>query len=183
MTTEPTPISAEASDRTVEAVMKRVSQAQRYFELSQVRFVEFRASYDVKPDGEDLALRIGIDDQSVELQNDVLLTRMRFEFRGPSPFEEEKDRLVDVSATVRVEYFQPEDRGDIDQSEADVFARVNGIYNAWPYLREYVQTSLVRLGLPPFELPLLRAGAAAQLAGLVDPPKEPDEDASPASKG
>lgn len=159
--------------------MKRVSQAQRFFELASVRFIEFRASYGVAPDGKEPALRIGIDDQAVELRDDVLSTQMRFEFRGPSPFKEEKGRLVDVSATVRVEYFRPEDRGDIDQSEAEVFARVNGIYNAWPYLREYVQTSLVRLGLPPFELPLLRAGAAAQLGGLVDPPAERDDGASP----
>lgn len=162
--------------------MKRVSLAQRFFELSSVRFVEFRASYDVAPDGKEPPLRIGIDDQAVELRDDVLSTRMRFEFRGPSPFEEEKDRLVDVSATVRIEYFRPKDRGDIDQSEAEVFARVNGIYNAWPYLREFVQASLVRLGLPSFELPLLRAGAAAQLAGLVDPPAHIEEDESPKRK-
>lgn len=178
MTSEPTPTSADAPGRTAEAVLKRVGQAQRFFELSSVRFIEFRASYNIAPDGKEPTLRIGIDDQAVDLRTDVLSTQMRFEFRGPSPFEEEKDRLVDVSATVCVEYFRPEDRGDIDQSEAEVFARVNGIYNAWPYLREYVHTSLVRLGLPPFELPLLRAGAAAQLAGLVDPPPETDESVS-----
>jgi len=179
VTTNPAQPAGIDSERTVESVMKRVSRAQRLFELSSLRFIDCRASYDRTPDGEEHSLRIGIADQEVELDENVLSIRMRFEFRGPSPFEEEQDRLVDVTATVRVEYVRPEDRGDIDRSEADVFARVNGIYNAWPYLREFVQTSLVRLSLPPFELPLLRPGAAAQLAGLVDPPPDPDDEEPP----
>jgi hypothetical protein len=38
------------------------------------------------------------------------------------------------------------------------FARVNGTFNAWPYLREYVQTTSSRMNLPPLMVPVLRVG-------------------------
>jgi hypothetical protein len=40
------------------------------------------------------------------------------------------------------------------------FGRVNGIYNAWPYWREFVQNMLGRMGLSPFTIPVFRIGAA-----------------------
>lgn len=176
MTTQPEEAAGSASDRTVEAVMKRVSRAQRCFELSALRFVEYSASYDTIADGNDPKLRIGIADQEVEIAGDSVGVQMRFEFLGPSPFQDEQEKQVEVTARIRVEYSRPAHREQFDSEDADVFARVNGIYNAWPYLREFVQTSLGRLGLPPFELPLLRPGAAAQLAGLIDAPEAADDE-------
>lgn len=151
--------------------MDRVGHAQRHFELREIRFVECSAKYDDFADGREAAVRIGIADQTVVRNGKVLQVAMRFEFIAPSPIPDEASKRVELHARMRLEYDAVESRGEVDDASADVFARVNGIYNAWPYLREYVQASLMRLGLPSFELPLLRAGAAAQLAGLVDPPK------------
>ena|SRR5208282_717235 len=36
------------------------------------------------------------------------------------------------------------------------FANVNGVYNAWPYWRELVQSISVRMGLPALVLPVFR---------------------------
>ncbi len=36
------------------------------------------------------------------------------------------------------------------------FGGINGVLNAWPYLREFVQSTTTRMGLPPFFLPLHR---------------------------
>lgn len=36
------------------------------------------------------------------------------------------------------------------------FAKVNGVYNAWPYLREIVQNTCARMNLPPTVLPVFR---------------------------
>lgn len=38
----------------------------------------------------------------------------------------------------------------------DAFAEINGIYNAFPYLREHVQSVTTRMGLPPVVLPVYR---------------------------
>jgi hypothetical protein len=58
------------------------------------------------------------------------------------------------------------------------FANVNGIYNAWPYFRELVQSMASRAGLPPIVLPVFRV--ARPSAPVVAPPAvEPQ----PAVKG
>lgn len=44
------------------------------------------------------------------------------------------------------------------------FANVNGIFNAWPYIRELVQTTATRMGLPPLVLPVYRVGPQATRA-------------------
>ncbi|NLF07408.1 MAG: hypothetical protein GX594_05435 [Pirellulaceae bacterium] len=42
-----------------------------------------------------------------------------------------------------------------DEEHINAFGRLNGIHNVWPYWREYVQSTTVRLGLPPLTLPLM----------------------------
>lgn len=161
-----------ANPRTADAVMDQVGRAQSHFELVEIRFVECVSRYDDVADGKEHAVRIGIADQSVAMVNESLHVAMRFEFVSPSPVRDEQGKQVELYARLRLLYDIVKERGPIEESDANVFGRVNGIYNAWPYLREYVRNSLVRLGLPAFELPLLRAAAAAHLAGLVDLPGE-----------
>lgn len=36
------------------------------------------------------------------------------------------------------------------------FANLNGIYNAWPYWREFVQNTIVRMGLPSLSIHVFR---------------------------
>lgn len=158
--------------RSIDAVMRRVSAASHLFELGDIRFVDCSFSYVPDADGTDREFRIGIAEQEVTLEESALRVAMLFEFVAPSPFgddESERDKRVSIRARMELHYTPQRDRGEVTEDEADVFGRVNGIYNAWPYLREYVHSSLRRLGLPAFELPLLRAGAAADLAGLIDP--------------
>jgi preprotein translocase subunit SecB len=40
--------------------------------------------------------------------------------------------------------------------DVDRFARMNGVYNAWPYLRELIQSTTLRMGLSPLTLPLYK---------------------------
>jgi hypothetical protein len=40
--------------------------------------------------------------------------------------------------------------------DLEEFARVNGAFNAWPYWREYIQTTAARMNLPPTLLPVFR---------------------------
>lgn len=36
------------------------------------------------------------------------------------------------------------------------FGETNGVFNAWPYWREFVQSTTVRMGLPPLTVPVYR---------------------------
>ena len=179
MTAHPSNSSDQGPERTVDAVMDRVGQAQQHFELAAIHFVDCRASFDTTSEGKMSEVRLGVTEQKVSLQNDKLEVSIRFEFAAPSPIADEQDKQVNVSTRLRLEYVVPKDRGSIEMEDANIFGRVNGIYNAWPYLREYIQASLVRLGLPQFELPLLRVGGAVQLAGLVDSPQSDSDPDAP----
>lgn len=44
----------------------------------------------------------------------------------------------------------------LTQEGFDQFANLNGVYNAWPYWREFVQNMIGRMGLPPLTIPVFR---------------------------
>jgi preprotein translocase subunit SecB len=48
----------------------------------------------------------------------------------------------------------------LDHEHFDAFAERNGIYNVWPYWREFVQSMTVRMGLPPLTVPVFRVGTS-----------------------
>lgn len=91
---------------------------------------------------------------------DTNLLRVRVDFgfiaRQTDPPAEKN--AVEVRATYDVTYEVP-DQSDLTQEHFDAFANVNGVFNAWPYFREFLQSSLGRMSLPPFTLPVLRMGA------------------------
>ncbi len=47
----------------------------------------------------------------------------------------------------------------LTEDDCNQFAELNGVYNAWPYLREFCQSASLRMGLPfPITLPTLAPG-------------------------
>lgn len=46
--------------------------------------------------------------------------------------------------------------GDFEDRAFAAFARTNGVFNAWPYWREFVQSMTARMGLTPFVIPVFR---------------------------
>lgn len=52
--------------------------------------------------------------------------------------------------------------GDHTAEAIDAFSRLNSVFIAWPYLREFAQGSTCRMGLPPLTLPLMTAPAIAR---------------------
>ncbi|MCC6390027.1 MAG: hypothetical protein IT167_05450 [Bryobacterales bacterium] len=44
----------------------------------------------------------------------------------------------------------------ITPEHVHAFKEGNGIFNVWPYFREYLQNNLQRMGLPPLTVPFLR---------------------------
>ncbi len=159
------PEQTKPDSTTIDEVMKCVSAIAQVMQLDSIRFADCAFSYLECTEEVETPVRIGVMDQKTTLVDEELRVVINFEFHTPSPFEEESSKRVDIRACVEVIYMANED-AEFDESDAEVFGRVNGIYNAWPYWREYVHTSLVRLGLPAFDLPLLRVGAAVHLAGL-----------------
>ena len=72
------------------------------------------------------------------------------------PEEEKEEPLVSVETSFELQYRLPEGFR-VGPDTLTTFAETNGVYNAWPYWREFVQSTFARMGLPPVVLPLLRA--------------------------
>ena len=72
------------------------------------------------------------------------------------PEQAEEEPLVSIETRFELQYRLPKGF-HVDPQTLTAFAETNGIYNAWPYWREFVQSMFVRMGLPPLVLPLLRA--------------------------
>ena len=59
----------------------------------------------------------------------------------------------------RVSSETPPKRGDLEQ-----FAHWNAVFNAWPYWREYLSSTIERAGLPRFVVPVMRVPAPGSAA-------------------
>lgn len=64
--------------------------------------------------------------------------------------------VVDLKAEYAAFYRLP-DGYQMPSDEVGLwFASQNGVYNAWPFLRELSHSLISRMGLPPLALPLFR---------------------------
>jgi preprotein translocase subunit SecB len=105
------------------------------------------------------------------------------QFEVSSETEPGKERLLHVEATLCVTY-KMESLAGLQQDNLDAFGKMNGVYNLWPYWREYVQSTTTRLGLPPLTLPALTGESLLALYQSQSLAEEPVATAcSPESPG
>ncbi|MDQ6768959.1 MAG: hypothetical protein M3Z54_03110 [Gemmatimonadota bacterium] len=71
-----------------------------------------------------------------------------------------------LSAIYLLIYSHP-DLTSLPAESLEAFARLNGVYNAWPYWRELIQTVSGRIGLGPLVVPVFRATAGGTAAGTA----------------
>jgi hypothetical protein len=88
------------------------------------------------------------------------MLRLQIGFRMAGVREAEPEPAVLVECAYEVDYLLREGF-QVTPEQVKAFKDGNGIFNAWPYFREYLQNSLVRMGLPPLAAPFLRLQAKA----------------------
>lgn len=69
------------------------------------------------------------------------------------------DELLRIEALFLLRYRVPSFAG-LRKANIAAFGDMNGLYNAWPYWREFVQATTVRMGLPALTIPVYRPVAA-----------------------
>jgi hypothetical protein len=86
-----------------------------------------------------------------ECTKDGFEATYKFTFRG-SETETKKD-VIEIAASFLLRY-----KGTLPSSPdlLDMFKQTTLFMNAWPYFREYLQSTVVRCGLPSFTLPLAK---------------------------
>ena len=98
-------------------------------------------------------------DYSTEVQIDrkngyvVVIATFHFEAFVESKAVSQPVILIDASFLLS---YRIEDFEGLTQKGFERFANLNGIYNAWPYWREFVQNTIVRMGLPSLSIPVYR---------------------------
>lgn len=72
--------------------------------------------------------------------------------------------LVTASATCALRYSLPASAppAELRSRLFESFAKINGVYNAWPYLRNTIHDVTARLGIPPVVLPVYRVPRGQQ---------------------
>jgi len=100
----------------------------------------------------------------VDPANNSIAVIAHFEFVGNDAQAEDKEPAFHIAADFLVLYAANSLDGLGDDNYKN-FAHLNGIYNAWPYWREFLHNTMSRMELKPFLLPVFR------IAGPPEPPK------------
>ncbi len=81
-----------------------------------------------------------------------VLVRLGWEIRDRN---DDETLQAEIRGTFELDYHLPDDEPFSDQ-ELRAFSDFNAVFNAWPYWRELVQSSLARMSLPTLTVPVFR---------------------------
>ncbi|MBN2022083.1 MAG: hypothetical protein JW809_04755 [Pirellulales bacterium] len=127
--------------------------------LSSIRLIETAAHSDIR-DGEfptQMTVDVGTTTSHDEASHAVkVFVRLGVSGRyGDDTSVELVKPPLQINATYLVEYKLDYADG-LTPENFDAFGELNGMHNCWPYCREYVQSIVGRMGLPPMVLPVFR---------------------------
>lgn len=149
---------------------ERVKTASRLIsavQLSNIRLVEVAAKSSLRSPGEAEDVKLSVEPHAKVPslpQDGVFYVLASFHLQVVANGQDAP--AVTMEATFELKYHVPADLEEVSKDELTAFAEVNAIFNAWPYWREYIQSTFVRMNLPPVVLPVFR------LADHVDPGKK-----------
>ena len=89
-----------------------------------------------------------------DIKNGYIIVLPKFHFEA---YIENKtsDPVLIIDASFLLAY-RIENFEGLTKTGFEQFANLNGIYNSWPYWREFVQNTIARMGLPSLSIPVFR---------------------------
>ena len=126
-------------------------------DIDSFRIVE--ASFRCKKPAEQaefpLQFELGYRAGSAATAEKVISIPIKFEFRAIE--KESKLAVVTLRCLIQANYILNEQDDEVlSAQQITAFKNGNAIFNCWPYFREFVQSSLLRMNYPPLSLPFLR---------------------------
>ena len=94
-------------------------------------------------------------DCGLNTEDSLVYVKVSFTCKLVRPNDEGAEPKIKIEATFVIIYSLNSLDG-IEQRHVQAFGSLNGVYNAWPYWREYVQSSCGRMGLAPITIPAFR---------------------------
>lgn len=146
---------------------ERAKKVAEIFDLAAIRLLSFRATRDpnVLPNPKkvnvhvEVKLRQGMD----EKKDDTTLVVAEPHFRFSVYSEDEESELpISIEAKYQLIY-KSKFENELSEAEITSFGERTVLYNAWPYWREFLQSTLNRMGLPAISIPLFRSNLAEHL--------------------
>jgi preprotein translocase subunit SecB len=136
--------------------LKLVAQITPHVEIVDVRLI--RVSGRVYPDGNaeirpKVRLRFSQNSRCSQVGTELSVA-VQFTMRGVQEQDVAK-KVVELSAVFGLSYRLSQEI-QLTPEQLSAFSKVNAIYNAWPYWRELVQTTIARMGLPRLIVPVFR---------------------------
>lgn len=129
-------------------------------EIHNIAQVSFSASLgslrDDLPDQIELSVNV---ETSFNRADKTIFVRTRFRFAAR--YDATEQDAVCIQACYLLHYSVPTFEG-IRKPNVVAFGELNGVHNAWPYWREFVQSATTRLGLAPLTLPVQRPVTASE---------------------
>lgn len=143
---------AEAAEDLDMKAVSRVAQRAALEEIFLVDAKTSRETMDISV--RTLSLEHKCSTKILSAEKDVILILCNFgvvAFSGKSP-----DKIVmSIEATFCTSYvLKPIE--EFNPNDIEHFAKINPIYNAWAYWREFVQSMTTRMGFPALTIPLLK---------------------------
>jgi hypothetical protein len=84
-----------------------------------------------------------------------VIARITFSLQGRPEGDQTTEAQLLIEATFEAAYDVPKDVA-VEREALDLFAHANGIFNLWPYWREFVQSVSTRMGLNGLVVPTYR---------------------------
>ncbi len=104
------------------------------------------------PKSLDIDVEVHVD---TDRKNGLILVFPVFKLHAFQMESDMKDPALTIEAQLLLVY-KAETLAGLKQENFKVFGDTNGVYNAWPYWREFVQNTAARMGLPPLTIPVFR---------------------------
>jgi preprotein translocase subunit SecB len=145
----------ETSEKPL-SLLALTTQIASRVQIKSIRLLNARVNFNPSEILEGLTVNYGFDAEA-SLNKDEKIISVRSKFQTFAQKEEETD-VKKVPVSIQGEYeleYSIESFDQIKPENIKAFGSMNGIYNAWPYWREFVQSMTVRMGLPPLTLPVM----------------------------
>ena len=141
--------------------LKEIAPLIAAVQIRDIRLVEAGVSTSVRSANEagEIKFEVATSADVKEYNKDEgifwVLAQIKIRLIPVEPEKDAKDAVVSLSAAFEIEYSLPKELR-ASQKQLNTFARINGVFNAWPYWREFVQNMVARMNLPTITLPVFR---------------------------
>jgi hypothetical protein len=168
-------------DVVYKAMLGIANEVAQKVQIEDVCLVNTRAVRNVRPDSLPGDVHFDFEcNHTLDRDEKRLAARVHYRFHARYDGEQNvgdplENAPLCVYAIFRANY-KLESLDGLSDAHIAAFATLNGAFNTWPYWREYLQSTLSRMGLPPITVPVFQPRKIAKLfekARPVDVPAEP----------